>query len=253
MEEGLPDGEITAIAQTPEGYLWIGTPKGLARFDGTRFRAYQPRNTPEFKDASIANLLTDNAGRLWIGTADGTMLRWSAGKFEYSANPTASLPISAREQATAGWRTERNWQLIEDSYQRVWWLQRGLAIVQFEQNSSKTFTNLFGMEVGHIEKLGRDTAGNIWIAANSHLRHFRNDQYDPEPDSIPLSWPQHENEILLQPARDGGFLLAEPLRGSWKNYGGQIRRVKDGSWTGRLEPTPFEPGSTRSLHRCCRN
>jgi signal transduction histidine kinase/streptogramin lyase len=157
------------------------------------------------------------------------------------------LPTSAREQATAGWRAERNWQLIEDSYKRVWWLQRGLAIVQFEQNSSRTCTNLFGLQVSQIEKLGRDTAGNIWVAANSHLRTFRNDLYDPEPNSIPLSWPQHENEILLQPARDGGFLVAEPLRGSWKNYGGQIRRVKDGSWTGRLEPTPFEPGSTRSI------
>src|SRR5690242_10255161 len=67
MEEGLPDGEITAIAQTPDGYLWIGTPKGLARFDGTRFRVYQTRNTPELKDSTIANLLTDHAGRLWIG------------------------------------------------------------------------------------------------------------------------------------------------------------------------------------------
>ena len=68
MEEGLPDGEITAIAQTPDGYLWIGTPKGLARFDGIRFRVYNPRNAPEFKDSAIANLLTDHAGRLWIGT-----------------------------------------------------------------------------------------------------------------------------------------------------------------------------------------
>ena len=104
MEEGLPDGEITAISQTPDGYLWIGTPKGLARFDGTRFRIYQPRNTPEFKDASIANLLTDHAGRLWIGTADGTMLCWSAGKFENLSYATQNLDAAAREQATTRWR-----------------------------------------------------------------------------------------------------------------------------------------------------
>lgn len=245
MEEGLPDGEITAIAQTPEGYLWIGTPKGLARFDGTRFRVYQPKNTPEIKDATIANLLTDHAGRLWIGTADGTMLRWSAGKFEYSANPTGSLPNPAREQATSAWR---NWLLVEDNQKRIWWLQRGLAIVQLEENSIKAYTTNFnGLEVSSIEKLGRDTAGNIWAAANSRLRHFTNGKWDAAADSIPMSWPQHEDEIVLQPARDGGFLLAEPLRGSWKNYGGQIRRVKDGSWTGRFEPTPFEPGSTRSI------
>src|SRR5215471_12401254 len=80
MEEGLPDGEITCIAQTPDGYLWVGTPKGLARFDGMRFRVYLPRNTPELQHAGIASLLTDDAGRLWIGGVDGTMLRWSGGK-----------------------------------------------------------------------------------------------------------------------------------------------------------------------------
>src|SRR5262249_12896945 len=93
------------------------------------------------KDASIANLLTDHAGRLWIGTADGTMLRWAGGKFEYSSNATAFLPTASRERAALGWRKDRNWHLIEDSQNRIWWLQCGLAIVHFEENSAKTYTN----------------------------------------------------------------------------------------------------------------
>src|SRR5881394_3612819 len=128
MEEGLPDGEITALAQTPDEYLWVGTPKGLARFDGIRFRTYLPRNTPELKDANIANLLADHAGRLWIGTADGTMVRWSEGKFDRVFKPSASLSAAAREQAAQDWRKNHNWHLIEDRDDRIWWLQRGLAI-----------------------------------------------------------------------------------------------------------------------------
>jgi ligand-binding sensor domain-containing protein/signal transduction histidine kinase len=250
MEEGLPDGEITAIAQTPDGYLWVGTPKGLARFDGTRFRVYQPRNTPELKDACIANLLADHAGRLWIGTTDGTMLRWFAGKFEYSANPTASFPTAAREQAALDWRKNGNWCLLEDGQKRVWWLQRGLGIIHFEENSAKTCTNLDGLDVRRIEKLGRDTEGKIWAAANSRLRHFSNDHWDF--DEV-MSWPWDESpngerpRFVLQLAIDGGLLLAEPLRGSWTDYGGQVRRLKDGRWTGPFEPTPFEHGSTRSI------
>ena len=248
MEEGLPDGEITAIAQTPEGYLWIGTPKGLARFDGARFRVYQPKNTPELKDASVANLLTDHAGRLWIGTADGMMLRWSAGKFEYSLNPTVHLPAASREQAALDWRRERNWLLAEDSQQRIWWFQQNLAIIHFEQDVAKTYTALDGLEVSLIEKLGRDMAGNIWAAVNSRLRHFNNGQWDPESESIPMSWPSHEtNQIVLQAGIDGGLLLAEPLRGDWQKYGGQIRRIRDDKWTGRFEPTPFERGSFGSV------
>jgi ligand-binding sensor domain-containing protein/signal transduction histidine kinase len=248
MEEGLPDGEITAISQTPDGYLWIGTPKGLARFDGTRFRIYQPRNTPEFKDASIANLLTDHAGRLWIGTADGTMLRWSAGKFENLPYPTEKLDAAAREQATTRWRKERNWQLVEDSQKRIWWLQQGFAIVQFAENSDKADTESDHLQVSAIEKLNQDASGTIWAAVNSRLRHFNNGHWDPESDSIPMSWPWHEtNQIVLQPGIDGGLLLAEPLRGDWQKYGGQVRRLKDGHWTGPFEPTPFERDSSRSI------
>jgi ligand-binding sensor domain-containing protein/signal transduction histidine kinase len=245
MEEGLPDGEITAIAQTQDGYLWIGTPKGLARFDGSRFRVYTPKNTPELKDAAVANLLTDHAGRLWIGTADGTMLRWSEGKFDYVVRTTASLSAAAREQAAKDWRKNHNWHLLEDADHRIWWLQRGLAIVHFENNSSKTYTELDGLAVSLIEKLGRDTEGKIWAAAKSRLRCFSQGHWDPEPASIPMYWPWHE--IVLQTATDGGLLLAEPLRGSWQDYGGQVRRLKDGRWTGRFQPTPFERGSSRSM------
>jgi ligand-binding sensor domain-containing protein len=50
-DSGLPNGSVTAIAQTPEGYLWVGTLNGLARFDGVRFVTYEPLNTPELKHA----------------------------------------------------------------------------------------------------------------------------------------------------------------------------------------------------------
>ncbi len=244
IEEGLPDSEITAIAQTPDGYLWVGTPKGLARFDGTRFRVYLPKNTPELKDPRIANLLTDHAGRLWIGTVDGTMLRRTTDKFDFAANPTASLPAAARERAAQDWRKIGNWHLIEDGEKRIWWLQRGFAMVHFEETSSKAYTNLDDLPVSVIEKLSCDTEGHVWAAAKSRLRRFSNGHWDPEADSIPMYWPWHE--IVLQPAMDGGLLLAEPLRGSWQDYGGQVRRLKDGHWTGPFEPTPFERGSPRS-------
>src|SRR5580692_4466314 len=45
-ENGLPDNSVTAIAQTPDGYLWVGTYNGLSRFDGVRFVTFDPANTP---------------------------------------------------------------------------------------------------------------------------------------------------------------------------------------------------------------
>ena len=50
-DNGLPDSSVTAIAQTPDGYLWIGTYNGLARFDGVQFVTFDPFNTPALKHA----------------------------------------------------------------------------------------------------------------------------------------------------------------------------------------------------------
>ena len=50
VHQGLPDGDITAIQQTPDGFLWVGTPKGLARFDGMQFKVFNPDNTPGLTD-----------------------------------------------------------------------------------------------------------------------------------------------------------------------------------------------------------
>jgi len=61
----LPNSSVTAIAQTPEGYLWIGTHNGLARFDGVRFVNFDPLNTPELRHARVRGLFVDKRGTLW--------------------------------------------------------------------------------------------------------------------------------------------------------------------------------------------
>src|SRR3979490_3482900 len=55
-QDGLPQDTIQALAQTPDGYLWIGTSGGLIRFDGTEFRSFKHTNTPEFREDSILQL-----------------------------------------------------------------------------------------------------------------------------------------------------------------------------------------------------
>ena len=63
-ENGLPDSSVMAIAQTPDGYLWVGTYNGLARFDGVRFVVFDPANTPELTHARIRKLFVDRLGTL---------------------------------------------------------------------------------------------------------------------------------------------------------------------------------------------
>src|SRR5436305_1878967 len=71
-ETGLPQSSVLSIAQTAEGYIWLGTEEGLASFDGVRFNVYEKRNTPELPSNTVTALLVDHQQNLWIGTqADG--------------------------------------------------------------------------------------------------------------------------------------------------------------------------------------
>src|SRR5665213_1342070 len=66
-DEGLPNNRVSAIAQTADGYLWVGTSDGLARFDGLEFRVYSFSNAPALRNAAITALCADPDGALWAG------------------------------------------------------------------------------------------------------------------------------------------------------------------------------------------
>src|SRR5215510_450381 len=70
-EHGLPDGNITSLAQTPDGYLWIGTFKGLARFDGVRFTLFDENQSDSVLRGRISALLVDSFGKLWVAGEGG--------------------------------------------------------------------------------------------------------------------------------------------------------------------------------------
>ena len=69
--EGLPEQTVQAFAQTPDGYLWIGTTGGLVRFDGAHFVVFDRQNTPALHENDIFCLMVSRDGVLWIGTEGG--------------------------------------------------------------------------------------------------------------------------------------------------------------------------------------
>jgi ligand-binding sensor domain-containing protein len=79
-EQGLPQNSVRSIAQTPDGYLWLATEQGLARFDGIKFTVFDQRNTSELSANEITALLVDTQGALWIGTHGGGLSRYAHGK-----------------------------------------------------------------------------------------------------------------------------------------------------------------------------
>ena len=82
IEKGFSGGTVYAIAQTPDGYLWIGSEKGLIRFDGLKFELIQPVNTPLFPAEPVLGLITDAEGSLWIRLRSPKIVRYRNGIFE---------------------------------------------------------------------------------------------------------------------------------------------------------------------------
>ena len=79
IRDGFFKGIIYSIAQTPDGYLWLGTEFGLLRFDGVRSVPWQPPAGEHLPSSYIRSLLAARDGRLWIGTSEG-LASWKDGK-----------------------------------------------------------------------------------------------------------------------------------------------------------------------------
>src|SRR3984957_9768481 len=69
--DGFAKGAPQVFAQTPDGYLWVGTDLGLLRFDGVRTTPWQPPAGMSLPDNRIRALLGARDGTLWIGTPRG--------------------------------------------------------------------------------------------------------------------------------------------------------------------------------------
>lgn len=84
VDQGLPQNFIRAIAQTSDGFLWVGTMNGLARFDGVQFRGFSKDGPPELQD-NISGLEPDSGGGLWVATATGL--------FHYRQQQFTAIPL----------------------------------------------------------------------------------------------------------------------------------------------------------------
>ena len=80
-DNGLPQNTVRDLVQTRDGYIWIATLGGLARFDGKRFTVFSKVTQPEIQSNRLTDLHEDRAGRLWIGTEEGGLLCYDNGVF----------------------------------------------------------------------------------------------------------------------------------------------------------------------------
>jgi ligand-binding sensor domain-containing protein/signal transduction histidine kinase len=116
-DQGLPQNRVSCLAQTQDGYLWVGTWFGVARFDGVRFTVFDKFNTPELVNDAINALAVDSEGTLWIGTADG-LLSYRNHHFQ-------------RLTSADGLPDEKVWRLARSGSGGIW-VQAGKLLTHFK-------------------------------------------------------------------------------------------------------------------------
>ena len=217
-QDGLPEETVQAFAQTPDGYLWVGTSGGLLQFDGARFHAYAHENTPAFAENSVFCLLAAHDGRLWIGTDGSGLIEWRNGVFRaYSAEKGQTADFV---RALAEDRNGLLWVATDDG---LFWVRNGRL-----ERADKPL----GLPVFNVHAVLEDRTGRIWVGG-SRLYSLQNGQ--PHEYSLPGNDSRNKVKSFAQTA-DGTI---------WVGTVGGLFRLRPGEV--KFEPVPGVFGTIRTL------
>ena len=187
-ENGLPQNVIRGIAQAPDGYLWIATLDGVARFDGVRFTVFNKSNSPGIASNRFDAMIEDQNGDLWFTGEGGNVTRYHRGSF-HTYGPEEGIPansIRGLAQDSAGIL----WMLSEESiekwnevtglsdvtpdnlrmhYEPLYWDNRGFwakdrsSLHIFSNGHFVSYTLPGWLDGGSIWNVGIDGDGNVWL------------------------------------------------------------------------------------------
>ncbi len=222
-EDGLPENLVTSAAQTRDGYLWFGTFSGLVRFDGERFRVFNPTNAPELPDRRVVRLFEDSMGVLWIGHEAGHVSRYHQGRFERVMSPQRP-------------ENERIIGLGSDEQGSMWAMRENGAVDSLDRDIR--LPSLIADERPGVMGWSRGPNGHIWLRENGRAAGLVNDRIVPLED---LS-PKRGEVARLADAADGGLIGAAD-GGVWVLTNDRIRKWKDGGWIEDRGHFPWPPAT----------
>ena len=199
IRDGFTKGEIRSIAQTPDGYLWLGTEFGLLRFDGVRNVLWQPPADAHLPSNGIVRLLASRDGTLWIGTVKG-LARWKNGTLTQYAEFAGGLVTTLLED-----RQGTVWAgMLKSPKGKLCAIRQGG--VTCEGDGGEFGIGPFG--------LYEDAHANLWAGVSTGLWRWR-----PGPPAF-YSLPGEPNGIQGFAEGDDGTLLISTHDGVRRLVGG---------------------------------
>lgn len=158
--EGLPQNFVYTLLQTRDGYIWLGTRRGLARFDGVRFVVYDDLRPGQLRDSEVRALAEGDDGSLWIGTHGGGVARLRDGVFT-SYSTQDGLPsdtVTAMRKVPGG----------------PLWIGTPAGLAAFDGERFETYTRDEGLPSANVLALHLDDDGVLWIGTGSGLASHEN-------------------------------------------------------------------------------
>jgi ligand-binding sensor domain-containing protein/signal transduction histidine kinase len=208
--QGLPSSAVLAVTQTRDGYLWVGTLNGLARFDGAQFAVFDENNTPGLNSSQIIRLYEDRKTNLWVGTENG-------GIYLVKAGTVTNVDLA---RGGDGGRLKA---ICEDSTGAVvLYTEKGL--LGLYRDGKVDVWHAGSGAPSFCRALVAEASGRLWIGTDTSLVAL---------NPIPVVT-EEVSPIRLN------FLLASRRGGYWRLANGRIQKCKGNQVERDLGPYPWD-------------
>ena len=151
--QGLPQNTVVTLLQTRDGYLWVGTKGGVARFDGVQFTVFDDSNKSHLRENEVWSLAESEDGSVWIATYGGGLSRYRDGRFTLYTTKDGL----AHDYTTA---------LLNDRRGGLWiGTDRGISVYR-DGKFARHFTTQDGLASNTVRSLFRDQDGSVWVGSD---------------------------------------------------------------------------------------
>ena len=249
VPQGLPSSAVTSLVQTRDGYLWVGTQEGLARFDGAQFTVLDENDSPALARQQINALCEDRDGTLWIGTETAGLLSLKDGRiriYDISSGLSDNFVASILQDSSGNlWiGTERGLDRFQDGRfvayttrqglssdtilslyedrRRTLWVGTAHGLTEFERGRPVAVRLDQDLSKVEIRSIAGDSTGRIWLGTRQGLIEIRGRKV--------VSWASKNGLPVgaveaVYPAPDGSLWVAGDLAALFRGNDGHFARV----------------------------
>ncbi|MCP5045970.1 MAG: protein kinase [bacterium] len=219
-EQGLPQNTVHAVLQTGDGYLWLGTEEGLARFDGDTFSVLDSNNTPAITHNYISCLYEDSREELWIGTLGGGLLRYKNGIFKQF---TKKDGISA----------SAIYSIYEDAAGNLWIGTDGGGLNRLKagEDHFTVYNEKNGLPSNIVKAIHMDSEKKLWVGTTKGLSRFQNNSFHSLPGDVPP--PDEAINVILEDSRKN--LWVGTIQGLYRLEEGKFEKIKVKEETSKID------------------